>query len=91
MGSEVRPRSSITIAPFQGAILCGSEARGCATLAPGYLMAAPSALDAFACQAGFTITVCEELFSHRRSQPGPRAKGKNRALTEFPAISCVRP
>jgi ubiquinone/menaquinone biosynthesis C-methylase UbiE len=44
-------------------------------------------------QAGLAITVCEELFSHRRSQPGPRAKGENRAVKEFPvflAISCVR-
>lgn len=44
-------------------------------------------------RAGLAVVVCEELFSHRRSQPGPRAKGENRAVKEFPvflAISCVR-
>jgi len=44
-------------------------------------------------KAGLAVTECEELFSHRRSQPGPRAKGENRAVREFPvflAISCVK-
>jgi ubiquinone/menaquinone biosynthesis C-methylase UbiE len=44
-------------------------------------------------KAGLAVAICEELFSHRRSQPGPRAKGENRAVQEFPifmAISCVK-
>ncbi|WP_367874642.1 class I SAM-dependent methyltransferase [Luteolibacter sp. Populi] len=41
-------------------------------------------------QAGLAVTVCEELYSHRRSQPGPRAKGENRAVQEFPVFMAIR-
>jgi hypothetical protein len=35
-------------------------------------------------QAGLAITDCEELFSHRRSQVGPRSKAEHFAAEEFP-------
>lgn len=34
--------------------------------------------------AGLAITGCEELFSHRRSQVGPRSKAEHLAAEEFP-------
>jgi 2-polyprenyl-3-methyl-5-hydroxy-6-metoxy-1,4-benzoquinol methylase len=35
-------------------------------------------------QAGLAITGCEELFTHRRSQAGPRSKAEHLAAEEFP-------
>jgi hypothetical protein len=35
-------------------------------------------------QAGLAITGCDELFSHRRSQVGPRSKAEHLAAEEFP-------
>lgn len=40
-------------------------------------------------RAGLAMTVCEELFSHRRSQPGARARGENRAAQEFPVFLAI--
>ncbi len=40
-------------------------------------------------RAGLAMTQCEELFGHRRSQPGPRARGENRAVQEFPVFLAV--
>jgi SAM-dependent methyltransferase len=34
--------------------------------------------------AGLAIMGCEELYSHRRSQPGPRSRAEHRAAEEFP-------
>ncbi len=34
--------------------------------------------------AGLAVTGCEELYSHRRSQPGSRSRGEHRAAEEFP-------
>ncbi len=45
-------------------------------------------LSSFA-RAGLAMTQCEELFGHRRSQPGPRARGENRAVQEFPVFLAV--
>jgi SAM-dependent methyltransferase len=33
---------------------------------------------------GLAVVGCEELYSHRRSQPGPRSRGEHRAAAEFP-------
>lgn len=44
-------------------------------------------------QGGLAVTACEELYSHRRSQPGPRSRGEHRAAIEFPmfiALKAVR-
>jgi ubiquinone/menaquinone biosynthesis C-methylase UbiE len=45
-------------------------------------------------QAGLAVTACEELYSHRRSQPtGPFSKAEHRAAREFPlfiALKAVR-
>lgn len=35
-------------------------------------------------QAGLAVTDCQELFSHRRSQVGPRSKAEHFAAEEFP-------
>lgn len=40
-------------------------------------------------RAGLGMTVCEELYGHRRSQPGARARGENRAVKEFPIFLAV--
>jgi ubiquinone/menaquinone biosynthesis C-methylase UbiE len=40
-------------------------------------------------KAGLATSICEELFSHRRSQPGPRARGENRAVQEFPIFMAL--
>ncbi len=34
--------------------------------------------------AGLATIGCEELYSHRRSQPGPKSRGEHRAAEEFP-------
>lgn len=34
--------------------------------------------------AGLAVMGCEELYSHRRSQEGPRSRGEHRAAEEFP-------
>ena len=34
--------------------------------------------------AGMAVIGCEELYSHRRSQAGPRSRGEHRAAEEFP-------
>ncbi len=36
--------------------------------------------------AGLAITGCEELLSHRTSEPGGRSRGENRARGEFPVF-----
>jgi ubiquinone/menaquinone biosynthesis C-methylase UbiE len=44
-------------------------------------------------QGGLAVVACEELYSHRRSQPGPRSRGEHRAAQEFPmfiALKAVR-
>lgn len=35
-------------------------------------------------RANLAVTDVDELFSHRRSQPGPRSRGEHRAAREFP-------
>lgn len=41
-------------------------------------------------QAGLAVTGSEELFSHRRSQPGPRSRGEHRAAQEFPVFLALK-
>jgi SAM-dependent methyltransferase len=36
--------------------------------------------------AGLAVTGCEELYSHRRSQPGSHSRGEHRAAEEFPVF-----
>lgn len=40
--------------------------------------------------AGLAVTQCEELHSHRRSQPGPRSRGEHRAAEEFPVFVALK-
>jgi hypothetical protein len=34
--------------------------------------------------SGLAVVGCEELYSHRRSQAGPKSRGEHRAAEEFP-------
>ncbi len=38
---------------------------------------------------GFAITKIEEWMSHKKSQPGPRAKAEDQARKEFPMFMCL--
>jgi ubiquinone/menaquinone biosynthesis C-methylase UbiE len=40
--------------------------------------------------AGMAVTACEELLSHRVSEPGGRSRGENRARREFPLFLAMR-
>ena len=40
--------------------------------------------------AGLAVTQCEELHSHRRSQPGSRSRGEHRAAEEFPVFIALK-
>ena len=40
--------------------------------------------------AGLAVRACEELLSHRRSEPGGRSRGENRAKTEFPLFLAMK-
>lgn len=40
--------------------------------------------------AGMAVTQCEELHSHRRSQPGSRSRGEHRAAEEFPVFIALK-
>ena len=41
--------------------------------------------------AGLAVTACEELYSHRRSQPtGPFSKAEHRAAQEFPLFLALK-
>jgi len=40
--------------------------------------------------AGLAVVGCEELCTHRRSQPGGRSKGENRAWQEFPLFLALK-
>ena len=37
-------------------------------------------------KAGLAVTLCKELLSHRRSEPGGRSRAENRARDEFPVF-----
>lgn len=39
---------------------------------------------------GLFLSACEEILTHRRSQPGPRARGENRAWQEFPLFLALK-
>ncbi|BCU78985.1 methyltransferase [Luteolibacter sp. LG18] len=41
-------------------------------------------------QGGLGVVACEELYSHRRSQPGPRSRGEHRAAKEFPMFIALK-
>jgi SAM-dependent methyltransferase len=40
--------------------------------------------------AGMAVSASEELYSHRRSQPGPRSRGEHRAAEEFPVFLALK-
>jgi hypothetical protein len=40
--------------------------------------------------AHLRIDACDELFSHRQSQPGGHSRGENRARQEFPVFLALR-
>jgi ubiquinone/menaquinone biosynthesis C-methylase UbiE len=40
--------------------------------------------------AGLGVVACEELHSHRRSQPGSRSRGEHRAAEEFPLFMVLK-
>lgn len=40
--------------------------------------------------AGLAVVRCDELRSHRRSEPGGRSRGENRAKTEFPLFLAIK-
>ena len=40
--------------------------------------------------AGMGVTACRELLSHRRSEPGARSRGENRAKGEFPLFLALK-
>ena len=40
--------------------------------------------------AGLAVTESEELYSHRRSQPGPRSRAEHRAAEEFPVFLALK-
>ncbi len=39
---------------------------------------------------GLAVTGCEELYSHRRSQAGPRSRAEHRAAEEFPVFMALK-
>lgn len=40
--------------------------------------------------AGLAVVACEELLTHRQSQPGGHSRGENRAAREFPIFLALR-
>lgn len=40
--------------------------------------------------AGLAVTACQELFSHKQSEPGGRSRGENRARQEFPIFLAIK-
>ena len=41
-------------------------------------------------RAGFAVVECEELLTHRQSQPGGHSRGENRAAQEFPIFLALK-
>ena len=41
-------------------------------------------------QAGLAVVACEELLTHRQSEPGSHSRGENRAAREIPVFVALK-